>query len=375
MTQYRDLREANWFWVDNRIIDEYGMELGPYGLAVYMVLVRHALPNGRESWPSIATIAAKAGISEKTAREWCHILARMGLIQIVERFRESGGQTSNEYQILSPPVLEREGGAPPAGEGGTPVQGEGKNTPSMKIPIRKGERSSPANEPTIYDGEPYQVVLGDFDADLSPTWLQAEEMKGEFHTPVYEKDPKQSVTRLGKARVGPWIVACPECNTDIQFTSYDEVQECISCGNTYQFFSGRPRVNTHELASRNHPAVQMAYRILKGRGLRQDGLKDYHSDIAREVLNIQAWKEVLVSVVEGGGNPYNIPLMLQLYKEGRLYRQKKGGADGRPEAGPVSESDLKSLAAAAARSLGELGEASDLFGEDDLDLPEMQERV
>jgi hypothetical protein len=38
----RDNRGGNWFWIHNVIVDAYGKTLGPYGLAVYMVLCRHA---------------------------------------------------------------------------------------------------------------------------------------------------------------------------------------------------------------------------------------------------------------------------------------------------------------------------------------------
>lgn len=141
----RDQRTERRFFVDNDVIDKYAAKLGVYGLSVYMVLVRHANPDGTNSWPGMSTVAEKLGIDIKTARKYAHMLHDFGLVRIVERRRDDGSQTSNEYLILDPPtvIVQRlaeqmpgpppvrgEGVLPPGGSGPPTTQREAKNPPS-----------------------------------------------------------------------------------------------------------------------------------------------------------------------------------------------------------------------------------------------------
>ncbi|WP_420406925.1 helix-turn-helix domain-containing protein [Hoeflea sp.] len=75
-------------------------------------------------WPSMATIAEKARISERSAQRACRAMADSGLIEIEEN---SGPKGANRYRIILD-AAPRDGGEP-AGKGGAklspPAEGEG----------------------------------------------------------------------------------------------------------------------------------------------------------------------------------------------------------------------------------------------------------
>jgi len=62
----KDGRRPGWHWASHEIIDIYGAKLGPYGLAIYYALCRHANQNG-ECWPSYTTLAEETGMSRDMA--------------------------------------------------------------------------------------------------------------------------------------------------------------------------------------------------------------------------------------------------------------------------------------------------------------------
>jgi len=51
-----------------------------------------------QCFPSVRTLAIKAGVGEQTAREYLHVFSNIGLIEVSQRFK-NGHQTSNLYQI------------------------------------------------------------------------------------------------------------------------------------------------------------------------------------------------------------------------------------------------------------------------------------
>jgi len=99
----RDKRTDHRFFIDNIITDRYGPIIGPYGIAVYSVLVRHSNPYGLGAYPSHKTIAKKIGGSVATVKSTLAQLERIGLIESYPRYRADGGQTSNGYMIYDPP--------------------------------------------------------------------------------------------------------------------------------------------------------------------------------------------------------------------------------------------------------------------------------
>jgi hypothetical protein len=100
-----DKRERGFYIVDDEIIDEHGAKLGPLGVAVYNVLVKHANKHGTSSFPSYQTIADKLGITRNSAIKGVKILLEEKVVGKRSRTNESGAPTSNAYRIL--PVKKR----------------------------------------------------------------------------------------------------------------------------------------------------------------------------------------------------------------------------------------------------------------------------
>jgi hypothetical protein len=103
----RQRRTAERFFVDNAIIDEFGDQLSPYGLAVYVALCRHADIDSQECYPSHSTLAKETGMGEASVKKAVRKLEDLGLVRVSERWRENGGQTSNLYTLLAPPSHHR----------------------------------------------------------------------------------------------------------------------------------------------------------------------------------------------------------------------------------------------------------------------------
>jgi len=70
------------FMVDNQLLDEFGTLLGPYGLAVYMVLARYANNETQECWPSTRKIAELTGMSRTTVKKELRTLQRLGVVTV-----------------------------------------------------------------------------------------------------------------------------------------------------------------------------------------------------------------------------------------------------------------------------------------------------
>lgn len=101
-----DRRRRGWFPIDNVIIDAFGPELGPAGLAAYLAIVRHAHNNDDATVLFLRTLGEKTGISMTTLRETIRKLERLDLVQVFELV-ESTGQKANEYVVLEVPKAPR----------------------------------------------------------------------------------------------------------------------------------------------------------------------------------------------------------------------------------------------------------------------------
>lgn len=99
----RQRRTQKRFFVDNAIIDEYGDQLGPYGLAVYVALCRHADIDSQECYPSYSTLAGETGMGITSVKKAVHNLVALGLVTVKGQCMEDGRQTSNLYTLLEPP--------------------------------------------------------------------------------------------------------------------------------------------------------------------------------------------------------------------------------------------------------------------------------
>lgn len=104
----RDRRSRRTFWIDDRVVDEFGPVMGryPYGaaaLAVYAVLARRADRDG-DSWPRMRAIAEQAGLSPRTVQRAIQLLEVLGLVEVATCYEQgTNRQTSNLYTLLAPP--------------------------------------------------------------------------------------------------------------------------------------------------------------------------------------------------------------------------------------------------------------------------------
>jgi hypothetical protein len=103
-----DRRTRNTFWIDDRIVDQYGplLERYPFGadaLAVYAVLARRASRDG-ESWERVKPMARLAATKERTFQRCIRLLELLGLVLVESCYFEGTNvQTSNRYTLLTPP--------------------------------------------------------------------------------------------------------------------------------------------------------------------------------------------------------------------------------------------------------------------------------
>jgi len=96
------------FWIDDRVIDQYGPLLGQYpfgadALAVYAVLARRADRDG-ESWERVKPMARLAATKERTFQRCIRLLELLGLVEVESCYFEGTNiRTSNRYTLLTPP--------------------------------------------------------------------------------------------------------------------------------------------------------------------------------------------------------------------------------------------------------------------------------
>ncbi len=103
MVEVRDQRRPGWLWADRDLIKRDGAELGPYGIAVYIVLCSFA-GETQKAWPSKATIATLTGCSKRKVSQSIERLEVMGWIKIDRRPTGKGKQhETNVYYLLQSP--------------------------------------------------------------------------------------------------------------------------------------------------------------------------------------------------------------------------------------------------------------------------------
>ena len=104
----RERPSRNTFWIDDRVIGQYGplLERFPFGadaLAVYAVLAHRADRDG-ESWERVKPMARLAATKERTFQRCIRLLELLGLVAVESCYFEGTNvQTSNRYTLLTPP--------------------------------------------------------------------------------------------------------------------------------------------------------------------------------------------------------------------------------------------------------------------------------
>ena len=100
----RDRRRKKWFSIDNHVVDEFGPELGPYGLAAYMCIVREANHTDEQATKlKLRDLARVSGIGETRLRAAIVELELIGLIVVIEWTHPQKGRIENEYIVLEVP--------------------------------------------------------------------------------------------------------------------------------------------------------------------------------------------------------------------------------------------------------------------------------
>lgn len=85
--------------MDDAIIEQYGRDIGPYGIAVYALLAKYANKEG-QSFPSFRTIRALLGISRHSIVRTIDTLVSKKLITKENRLSPDGDYSSNIYTLL-----------------------------------------------------------------------------------------------------------------------------------------------------------------------------------------------------------------------------------------------------------------------------------
>lgn len=101
----QDRQRRGFFTIDNEIIDRYGAQLKPTGIATYNGLARFANRDG-ECFPSQTTLAQRLGMSRMQVIREIDKLKKLGLIEVKPQFGPDGGQRTNLYLLLDVPKAE-----------------------------------------------------------------------------------------------------------------------------------------------------------------------------------------------------------------------------------------------------------------------------
>jgi len=113
------------------LLDLYGKELGPHGIAVYTALARFA--NGdSECWPTYRTITERTGVSRTQIVREIDKMDGLKIISITRRVDEKGQRTSHLYTLLD--IV---GGGTTQVPGGSTYQVPGSATQVPKQSLKK----------------------------------------------------------------------------------------------------------------------------------------------------------------------------------------------------------------------------------------------
>lgn len=98
-------RKQPWAWFDKRVIRQYGRQLGPQGIAVYMALAIHVDGETQSCFPSYQTIAQEIGASRSTVLRAIALLCQLGLVSKEPMPSPAGDVGPNRYALLDVPAL------------------------------------------------------------------------------------------------------------------------------------------------------------------------------------------------------------------------------------------------------------------------------
>src|SRR5438445_12957660 len=83
--QIRSHRRAQWFWLDNQLIDHYGALVGIEGIGMYAALARYAHHKTGTCWPSLGRLSTQLRCTRKSAGIYLQRLVAAKMIEVQER--------------------------------------------------------------------------------------------------------------------------------------------------------------------------------------------------------------------------------------------------------------------------------------------------
>ena len=89
--------------IEHRIIDEYGEQIGAYGLAIYMVIKRHLTEDTTHCQASYTTIARTLRIDRGTVSRYVQKLKALHLISPSLRCKDDGSHAANHVHVSPVP--------------------------------------------------------------------------------------------------------------------------------------------------------------------------------------------------------------------------------------------------------------------------------
>jgi len=110
--QIRSHRRAQWFWIDNDVIDVHAQALGPIGVALYAALARYTNHKTGQCYPSLVLLSTKLGMTHLTARRYLHRLVERRLITVEPRPGHSALITLLDMPETDAPRQETTGSLP-----------------------------------------------------------------------------------------------------------------------------------------------------------------------------------------------------------------------------------------------------------------------
>ena len=291
---------SGFYTIDNDIIDTYGKAMGPYGIAVYNVIARHADKNGG-AFPSYQQKKKKTDISRPKVASTIKHLVSLGLIEKENRFRPNGDMTSNHYKLVRaqiPPVVND------VNSNNTHIEQDQLNKTNEGVDDLTETSQPPDPTPTLAQADVREFV--------NATHLPA-------HAPSPTSGAPPSRIVLTDSPSGPKTV--PRVNGVV----------------TSRFFDPRKLVDglIPEGSGTNPVEVFLEFFEIgpNGCGLTKPQMKA----LGEAITDLDKWRGVCKTVSLRNGKAYNIENMLDIYLNG--FRKES-----------VSHDDRKQLATAVERT-------------------------
>lgn len=146
--ELHDERQKGWFWMDNTILDDYGATVGPYGIALYALLARHA-DDKRRAFPSLQRMMKMLDLSRQSIVRTLDLLEQHGLIRRERQQNAKQGKTNNIYTLLTPSSPQALALVPHVDQGSSPDR-------LPLVPVGTYPSSPRRPEQDLREQDPYQ---------------------------------------------------------------------------------------------------------------------------------------------------------------------------------------------------------------------------